>query len=34
MSRRDDDGELLVWDVFENAWVPMWYWRWVNGGGQ
>lgn len=25
------DGVVHVWDVFENAWVPLDYWNWVNG---
>lgn len=27
------DGETYVWSVLDNAWVPLWYWRWVNGNG-
>lgn len=27
----DIDGTRYVWDVFENAWVTLDYWRWVNG---
>lgn len=25
------EGERLVWDIFENAWVTISYWNWVNG---
>jgi hypothetical protein len=25
------DGVTHVWDIFENAWVPLSYWKWVNG---
>jgi len=27
----NDQGEVLVWDIFENAWVTLSYWHWVNG---
>lgn len=27
----DTVKEPLVWDIFENAWVPLSYWKWVNG---
>lgn len=23
----------MVWDILENAWVTLDYWRWVNGRG-
>lgn len=26
-----ETGERLVWDIFENAWVTLSYWKWVNG---
>lgn len=25
------DGVPHVWDIFENAWVTLEYWNWVNG---
>lgn len=27
------DGVVHVWSIFDNAWVPLSYWRWVNGRG-
>ncbi len=24
------DGVPHVWDIFENAWVTLEYWNWVN----
>ena len=24
------DGVVHVWSVFDNAWVTLAYWRWVN----
>jgi hypothetical protein len=27
------NGEIHVWDIFENAWVTLEYWKWVNGRG-
>lgn len=26
----DNPSDPLVWDIFENAWVPHSYWRLVN----
>ena len=25
------DGKIHVWSIMDNAWVPLDYWRWVNG---
>jgi hypothetical protein len=25
------DGVVYVWSIFDNAWVTLDYWRWVNG---
>lgn len=25
------DGVVHVWSVFDNTWVTLAYWRWVNG---
>lgn len=25
------DGVSHVWDIFENQWVTLEYWNWVNG---
>lgn len=25
------DGVVHVWSIFDNAWVTLDYWRWVNG---
>ena len=27
------DGVTYVWSIFDNAWVALEYWRWVNGHG-
>lgn len=27
----DNPKDPLVWDIFENAWVPLSYWKWVHG---
>ena len=27
----DEDGIPMVWDIFENCYVTLGYWRWVNG---
>jgi hypothetical protein len=24
------DGVVHVWDIFENAWVTLEYWKWVT----
>lgn len=26
-----ETGERMVWDIFENCWVTISYWNWVNG---
>lgn len=31
MNEKIIDGVVHVWDIFENAWVTLAYWRWVNG---
>lgn len=28
------DGVIHVWSIFDNAWVTLDYWEWVNGRGQ
>lgn len=28
------DGVKHVWSIFDNAWVTLDYWRWVNGKGE
>lgn len=25
------DGEIHVWSIFDNCWVTLAYWNWVNG---
>ena len=30
-ERKFIDGEEVTWDIFENAWVTLAYWEWVNG---
>jgi len=32
MTERVIDGVIHVWSIFDNAWVPLSWWRWVNGG--
>lgn len=27
----DNPKDPLVWSIFDNAWVPLSYWKWVNG---
>lgn len=31
MNEKVIDGVIHVWSVFDNAWVPLSYWEWVNG---
>jgi len=33
MAEKMIDGVLHVWSVFDNAWVTLTYWQWVNGRG-
>lgn len=32
-NTRTIDGVAHVWDIFENAWVTVEYWEYVNGRG-
>jgi hypothetical protein len=31
MNTKVIDGVTHVWDIFENRWVTLDYWEWVNG---
>lgn len=31
MTEKVINGEIHVWSIFDNAWVTLAYWRWVNG---
>lgn len=30
-AERIIDGKIYVWSIFDNAWVTIAYWQWVNG---
>ncbi len=30
-ARAAQPEEPLVWSIFDNAWVTLSYWKWVNG---
>lgn len=31
MAEKVIDGAVHVWSIFDNAWVTLDYWLWVNG---
>lgn len=34
VSKRNEDGEELVWSIHDNAWVTRSYWRYINNEAQ